>query len=64
MALYLEGDSVDANDLSLKEADKALAFLNILVRDRGVGGSNPLFPTILHWVQPGDMGDRTYLRHR
>ena len=35
-----------------------------LVRDQGVGGSNPLSPTNLLFVQPGDMGYRTYLRHR
>jgi hypothetical protein len=35
-----------------------------LFRDQGVGGSNPLSPTNPFRVQPGDMGDRSYLRHR
>jgi hypothetical protein len=33
-----------------------------MVRDQEVGGSNPLAPTILFWVQPGDMGGTVFSR--
>ena len=40
------------------------AWLERLVRDQEVGGSNPLAPTKFPKVQPGHMGYTTYLRHR
>jgi hypothetical protein len=40
-----------------------LSLVEHLVRDQGVGGSNPLSPTILTAVQPGDMGYRMYRLH-
>src|SRR4029077_5038211 len=33
-------------------------------RDQGVGGSNPLSPTIYFNVRSGDIGNRTFRRHR
>src|SRR3981189_3803873 len=35
-----------------------------LVRDQEVEGSNPFAPTTLLGVRPGDIGDRSYRRHR
>src|SRR3984893_158113 len=37
---------------------RSAAWLARLVRDQEVGGSNPLAPTILFSVRPGDMGVR------
>ena len=34
-----------------------------VIRNDGVGGSNPSCGTIFQNVRPGDMGNRTYLRH-
>jgi len=41
-----------------------LLHLKRLVRDQGVGGSNPLSPTNSFIVRSGDMGNRTFRRHR
>ena len=40
-----------------------LSLVEHLVRDQGVGGSNPLSPTNYLKVQPGDMGYRMYRSH-
>ena len=40
-----------------------LSLVEHLVRDQGVGGSNPLSPTNLFWVQPGHMGYTMYRLH-
>ena len=34
-----------------------------VIRNDGVGGSNPSCGTTLTMVQPGDIGNRSYLRH-
>ena len=41
-----------------------LSLVEHLVRDQGVGGSNPLSPTNLSLVRSGDIGNRTFRRHR
>jgi hypothetical protein len=40
-----------------------LSLVEHLVRDQGVGGSNPLSPTNTFIVRSGDMGNRTFRRH-
>src|SRR5579864_7842900 len=40
-----------------------LSLVEHLVRDQGVGGSNPLSPTISNYVRSGDIGNRTFRRH-
>ena len=35
-----------------------------MVRDQEVEGSNPFAPTTFLRVRPGDIGDRSYRRHR
>jgi hypothetical protein len=34
-----------------------------LICNQGVRGSSPLAGTTINLVQPGDIGNRTYLRH-
>jgi hypothetical protein len=41
------------------KADKAV----VCTEKAGVGGSTPSLATMFSMVQPGDMGDRSYLRH-
>jgi hypothetical protein len=41
-----------------------LSLVEHLVRDQGVGGSNPLSPTNPFNVRSGDIGNRTFRRHR
>src|ERR1700676_4232522 len=43
---------------------RSAAWLARLVRDQEVEGSNPFAPTIISRVRPGDIGDRSYRRHR
>ena len=48
----------------MRHQQKDFSIFENTVRDQEVGGSNPLAPTILVGVRPGDMGDTMYLGHR